>query len=117
MAYERPPDQAWRCLAALTERRVLCPPALVAVEDARRDTFRDALARFSSAVGFYIEGDIARARDHRFSRAAVEGYLKAYEVAPTFGPASGVLRMVTEGDPRIAEFVRSRLAARGADHR
>ena len=117
MAYERPPDQAWRCLAALTERRVLCPPALVAVEDARRDTFRDALARFSSAVGFYIEGDIARARDHRFSRAAVEGYLKAYEAAPTFGPASGVLRMLTEADPRVAEFVRARLAARSLDHR
>lgn len=109
-AYERPPDAAWRCLSALLTRRAPCPPELVSVDE---PGLEQGLARFSRAVALYLEADVARVRDHGFSAAAVESYLRSYEAAPEFGPAGGVLQMLTKADAGFAEKVRARLA-RGA---
>jgi spermidine synthase len=111
-AYERPRDQAWHCLAVLLGQRVICPSSLVTADE---PGFGEDLARFSRAVGLYLEADVARMRDHGFSAAAVEGYLRSYEAAPEFRPAGGILQMLAESKPRLAEKVRARLS-RGAGH-
>jgi len=108
-AYENPPDRTWRCLAELLARRVVYPPELVSVDPARRAAFHDEAMRFSAAATRYLEGDIARARDHGFSPDAVAGYLRAYEAAPAFQPAAQVLHSLAASDPNIAQVVLPRM--------
>jgi spermidine synthase len=111
-AYEEPADLTWRCLADLLPRRVVYSPELVSVDAERVAAFRQESGRFSAAVTHYLEGDIARARDRGFSPAAVAGYLRAYEAAPSFQPAAQLLHSLALSDPAIAQAVLPRMLAR-----
>jgi spermidine synthase len=112
IAYEKPPDRTWRCLAELLAWRVPYAPALVTGDAARLAAFRGDTARFSGAVTHYLEGDIARARGGVFSPAAVRGYLRAYEAAPEFQPAVQVLYSLAAADPGLAQEILPRMLRR-----
>lgn len=107
ITYQRPADQAWRCLAALLAHRVPVPPDLVRLPPPAPGE----AAAFARAVDLYLTADIARLRDRRFSREAVDGYLAARRAAPEFGPAGGALDLLSRKDPRVTEYIRARLAS------
>jgi len=107
-AYEESPTRARDNLLALLDARVPRPDTLVAGDPEARATFEAEAAAFGEAMGHYLRGESARL-DATGSVPglvdAVEHYLAAYDVAPEFRPARGMLVQAANAAPDLAERV------------
>src|SRR5690606_35747429 len=82
----------------------------------------DALARatrsFAAALQDYLKGEHARLQAgdaQTVPREALDFYTRAYELAPEFAPARGMLYALAMGDPEVAEIVLPKMMERTPD--
>ena len=118
-AYSDNPAMAYASLAELLDRRSLLPGALVSgLNDLQSEAIRSDVARYSSALGIYMQAEIARVRAGEplpLPREIIDDYLIAYEVAPGFRAAAGMLYAAAAQDPEVAARILPRMLARAPD--
>ncbi|MCA9704374.1 MAG: hypothetical protein KDK70_00835 [Myxococcales bacterium] len=108
-AYEESRTRGRDNLMELLAARVPVPPsALVAADPAALERFRAEVAAFAEALGHYLRAESTRL--DTLERvpglvAAVDEYLAAYDVAPQFRPARGMLLESTTAAPDLAERI------------
>jgi spermidine synthase len=112
-AYEKRRELAWSSLEALLPLRSSLPAGLLEVKEGRRARVEGTVALFSKALGHYLEGDIRRVENEgKANPRAVEAYLLAFETAPEFAPAKGMLLYLASVNPRVADTVLGRMLQR-----
>jgi spermidine synthase len=108
-AYVDDIDRGPRNLEALLAVRVPFPEGLLtAADDDRVARARAEAARFSAALGHYLEAEITRSRSPDPGvppHDAVTAYLAAHAAAPEFAPARGRLFEAAALDGRLAEEI------------
>jgi spermidine synthase len=108
-AYLNDSARGRRNLAALLAARVPMPASMVTADDADREqATREEAARFSTALGHYLTGEIARVSESSPDvppPEAIEAYLAAYEAAPEFAPARGMLYQAAARSGDLAEQI------------
>lgn len=108
-----------RNLAALLAARVPPPAGMVTADDPRRaEAFREEAARYSAALGHYLEGEIARMSTvdpDTPSPEAITAYLAAYDAAPEFPPARGQLYQAAAHDAELADRILPAMLERTPD--
>jgi spermidine synthase len=113
-AYENRDDLNWGSLQALLPYRTLYPEELLEADAG----FRAATRRFSTALTFYLEGEVLRVSSPssgRFPAAALDRYLAAYETAPELYPAASLLYGVAAFDHGSTEEIFRRMLERAPD--
>jgi spermidine synthase len=120
-AYEGDLARGRRNLADLLAARVRLPEGLVRDPDAARlPEFRADTERFATALDLYLRAEAARieARSSDEEQAsappltAVEAYLQAYEAAPEFAPARGMLYLSASWGREYVDAIFPRMQAR-----
>lgn len=115
-AYANRRDLAYGSLLSLLPRRTLYPEELVTSRQAAHPaSFRRDAARFSRALGHYLQGEVARyaaGEDALVPAEARERYLRAYEAAPEFRPAADLLVALSLMEPEHSEAIYRRMLAR-----
>lgn len=109
-------DLPYANLARLLAARSDPPLQMVRGADAQ---YAQDVGDFSTAIGLYVEGDIARARagyPRPLSMAFLQPYLQAYRAEPGFRPAAGYLYAIAGLQADTAsEIYREMLAADPTD--
>ncbi|MFO0637329.1 MAG: hypothetical protein U0168_31275 [Nannocystaceae bacterium] len=103
----------------LTLRRPL-DPAMVIAPDAVRARWLGEVEAFAQALASYLAGEIARVdagEGAPLPQAAIAAYLQAYEHAPDFKPARGMLVQAARRSGDVAERVLPAMLARRPDNR
>ena len=111
-AYEDDDDRGWTNLSRVLQARTALPQDLIAGEDPAQVTaMREQAEQFAAALQHYLQGESIRVQSARegnprvIPEAAVQAYLKAYEVTPEFPPARGMLYTAAANDPKLAPVV------------
>ncbi len=120
-AYEESRTRGRDNLVALLEARTPLPPGLLVGEDPSQVSASvNAAALTSEALGHYLRGESARLDTEGSVAglvAALDHYLRAYEIAPSFRPARGMLISATAAGTDLAERVFPVMLARTPDER
>ncbi|MEM9454653.1 MAG: hypothetical protein AAGF11_10775 [Myxococcota bacterium] len=108
-AYEDHPTRGRDNLMELWQARIPVPPAmLVAADELALDQFRSEVRAFAEALGHYLRAESTRLEIPESIPslvAAADDYLAAYQVAPQFRPARGMLLQSTAAAPDLAERI------------
>jgi spermidine synthase len=113
VAYEGNTGRGWSNLVALWEHAAPIPVEMLVTDDP--ETWHADAARFHTALHEYLLGERARIDEADTKVApdvAVEHYLTAYEAAPDFAPARGMLYMAAGASPDVARRVFPRMLER-----
>jgi spermidine synthase len=113
VAYEGNQGRGWTNLVAMWEHAAALPVEMLATDDP--DRWHADAARFQAALHEYLLGERARVEasdDASVPDEAIEHYLVAYEAAPEFVPARGMLYAVARASPDVAREVYPRMLAR-----
>ncbi|MEX1365936.1 MAG: hypothetical protein AB1Z98_22605 [Nannocystaceae bacterium] len=115
-AYEESQTRGRDNLLELLRVRTALPPGLLVAEDPQRlGAFEAEVAAFAEALGHYLQGESARLdADGGVPGlvAALGPYLAAYQVAPQFRPARGMLLQAARSGDDLAEQVFPAMLAR-----
>ena len=115
-AYESDPERGWRNLQRLLENREPLPEDALVGEGAGE--LRTGAQRFADALGLYLAGEAIRMREPDRTAPpgeAVDRYLEAYDVAPEFPPARGMLYSAASQSGDQAERIFPRMLERTPD--
>ncbi|MCA9654251.1 MAG: hypothetical protein KC501_30295 [Myxococcales bacterium] len=108
-AYEESETRGRDNLMALLEVRVPLPPNLLVAEDPQQlESFRQEVAAFAEALGHYLRAESARLDTPGPVEGMVAGlgqYVAAYQAAPQFRPARGMLFQAARSGDDLAEQV------------
>ena len=108
-----------RNVEALLAARSPLPATMVTADDGdRARRAREDAARFSVALGHYLHGEIARMSavdSDTPPPSAIEHYLQAYQAAPDFPPAVGVLYKAAGRGGELAEQILPAMLERTPD--
>ncbi len=113
VAYEGESGRGWENLLALWEHAAPIAADVLA-SDARDEWHADA-TRFQTALHEYLLGERARVDEGPNAvtpETAVDHYLAAYDAAPDFAPARGMLYAAASSSPDIARRVYPRMLQR-----
>ncbi|RMG99611.1 MAG: hypothetical protein D6705_02520 [Deltaproteobacteria bacterium] len=107
----RGPENVARLLA-LSE-----PPKPAEIHGDDAEAWAAEADRFARALRLYLRGELVRTAepDADVPRAAVDAYLSAYEIAPEFRPARGMLLQASLRDPATADRVLPLMIERAPD--
>ncbi len=108
-AYEESETRARDNVMDLLDVQIAVPESMLVANDPQAlGAFQTEVTEFSTALGHYLRGESARldADDPLQGISdAVDHYLAAYDVAPQFRPARGMLLQSARAAPHIAERV------------
>ena len=116
VAYEGNDGRGWTNLALLLEQRTPLPLA-----DAAGPTWRTDAARFANAVNAHLHAEALRGQAPtpgdlaQIPEAAVGRYLEAYEAAPEFAAARGLLYLIGARAPQHTKTVFETMMTRTPD--
>ncbi|MEM6291652.1 MAG: hypothetical protein AAGA54_10315 [Myxococcota bacterium] len=116
VAYEGNDGRGWTNLALLLEQRTPLPLA-----DAAGPTWRTDAERFANAVNAHLHAEALRAQAPtpgdlaQIPEAAVARYLEAYEAAPEFAAARGLLYLIGARAPQHTKTVFETMMTRTPD--
>jgi spermidine synthase len=113
VAYEGNEGRGWTNLLALWEHAAPLPAEMLAGSDVA--SWHADAARFQTALHEYLLGEHARMEQPESAvapEAAVDHYLAAYEAAPDFPPARGMLYVAAGASPDVARRVYPRMLER-----
>jgi spermidine synthase len=112
-AYVQDPDRGRNNLAELLASRVRLPADMVTGADPA-DRVAEEAESFAHALESYLRAEGARAQTNSATTpmTAVEGYLQAYEAAPEFTAARGMLYLLARQSGEYAEAIYPRMLAR-----
>lgn len=104
-AYEGEDGRGWSNLEPLLEARRPIGP-LLAKSSEQTDWAGDA-QRFSDALAAYLRAEVVRSKAGAgmYPDASIDAYLQAYEHAPEFAPARGMLFMAARNSGRLADRI------------